>query len=426
MSLGKYFEQRKIEKVVDPEEGNLSPESIPPIDYSALDTSQDTPLPVLLEDISALADNAMQNADKAIEEISHVSDDQVFTAYLEMVKANYFDAFKLADPNYTPVVVYSPKLILAIESEVYARIPDPRAPLVSDLYDLKSELGLTKLNLDTIWREVLADNNLYSDFETSNPVVRYSLFKERQYIGILDSQISSIQKNVLQKVSDSFVNRFTGDLYRSLSYNYDSGVQVNKALLQMRTLLQSSLLLNTDNFKTLKVSLSNVFNNYLSKAYSKLFSTYNNAIVGGFSSKTMRDLELFESILNSSGDVDINKDYTEFSSQLLRSIVSALQTSEADLVYKEGYFKKIGEDRQLQLLNTKKNAMTKQYIYMIDYLLQSSGGTLENQLKEETLQLLSNGLKIFLNQKLAKPSPPKADFVKKVLTIKDNINTGNA
>lgn len=425
MSLGKYFEQRKIEKVIDPEDG-LSPETIPPIDYTKLEASQDTPLSTIIEDISAQADNAMQNADNAIQEISQVSNDQVFNAYLEMVKANYFDAFKMADPNYTPVVVYSPKLILAIEAEVYARVPDPRAPLVSDLYDLKAELGLTKLNLDTIWKEVLNDNNLYSSFETDNPVVRYSLFKEKQYIGILDSQISSIQKNVLQKVSDSFVNRFTGDLYRSLSYNYDSGVQINKALLQMRTLLQASLLLNTDNFKTLKVSLSNVFNNYLAKAYSKLFSTYNNAIVGGFSSTMIRDLEMFDNILNSSADVDISKDYTEFSSQLLRSIVGALQTSEADLVYKEGYYKKISEERQLQLLNTKKNAMTKQYIYMIDYMLQSSGGTMENQLKQETIQLLSNGLKIFLDQKLTKPSPPKADFVQKILTIKDNVNIGNA
>lgn len=392
MSFNKYLNSKKIDKTIDPGNGD-SPESALIAQNVKNEASiavdlKETSLSLVVSDAIEEAEQVQLYINKTINDIIEENrSDSGFMEYVTMIKENHFDpTILIKDPSARPKIVHSPNSIKAAERDVYHRLVDPRASFIQDLYNHSTDAGSIQYMLSTYWKTITDPNGLYTEFDSSHTAPKLALGKEVQHLRQLKDSTERINNNKLKRLSHSFLEVFADRLIDRIYINAprEQISQINgliRLLKQIKSVLVVVAILNVEDWEKFSANLKDIFSDTLQLIGSKIARVSAYSFVGGLQNNIFEFLDDFENIL----PIDINlqevPECSQFFNQIYATFASFTSQIEDDLVYREGIQIKLEENRQILISNSQKQSKTKQFIHSIETSI---------QFLEEAKSLLSN------------------------------------
>lgn len=380
MSLEKYLNKVKIEKVIDPGVGDepasadTTVTNLPSDVISEREVTQ-TPIAVLVDDLITQSQNVQILVASVISEINEANkSDLGFSIYHDMVKANSFNPKSLiTDSTAKPVQVYTPNQVKAAERDVYRRCVDTRAPFMQDLYDIAADAGLSEYTLSNFWKGISIPNSLYSSFD-GNELAYYALAKEQAHLNELKSATIAIQDNKVERLAHGFMSALANKVISNVSMYADQKVlkqiESTVALLkQIKSLLVIVSILNTSDWEKFAANLKDIFGNFLHYTATRLAKQSAHAIIGGIHGNVTEFLDGLDSYLPFDVGLTEVPEVTEFMNQVEYSLLTQLTTIEDDFLARESIETKMNESRALLLANSRKNSKTKQFLDLLDQII---------------------------------------------------------
>lgn len=377
MGFDKYLKKREITKIIDPGQGE-SPKAIftTPERSEINNKERDivvTPLKTTINDLVSLSQSTQQLILDTIENIDSInskSDD--FVKYHGMVKSNHFNpSILINNPNARPKIVYQPNQIKLAERVVYRSSKDPRAPFVQDLYDHLADAGLSEYVLSNYWNRIVVTNGFYDNFDSTNSLPKFAIHKEQQHLLMLRESAERINRNKAEALSYGFLKAFShkinNQIYlKSPTEQIQQIGKIIQTLKHIRIALSIVSIVNTENWETFTANLKDVYGDFLQLTATKISKISAYSFIGGIQESVFDLLDGFEDLIPFGVELETIPESREFMSQIDNSFSYFLRQIEDDLVYRDGMQTKLEENRQILLLNSRKNSKTNQFMETID------------------------------------------------------------
>lgn len=441
-SFDRYITPKKIEKVIDPGNGDAPGTSI--LKQETLTSTNpirdivETPLTVVVQDIIQEAQSTQNYINEVLNDISETNkSDAGFTVYHEMIRENHFNpVILLKNPSARPVIKHLSNTIKAAERDVYQRLVDPRAPFVQDLYDHLSDAGLSEYVLESYWKKMVEPNELYSSFDLEHAAPRLALGKELQHLRQLRDSASRINRNKVQRLSYGFLRAFSDKLANGIytSVPKEQIAQIDtllKILKQIRAILVVVSIFNTDNWEKFVSNLKDIAGDTLQTIATKVARTAAYPFVAGIQDKVLDFLDGFEDMLPFGLGFENVPEVSEFIGQINGCFGTFIGQVEDDLVYREGVQIKLEENRQLLLGNSIKNSKTKQFLQAIESTVQylEEIKSLLYNINQELIvdsSILTQKLILGVENYLGGVSKDNSILKGPPIAVKDDVNKNNA
>jgi hypothetical protein len=438
MSFDKYISHRKIEKTVDPGNGDLPSSLLLKKDRSetpeAAKAVVKTSLSTLVQDIIEESQAIQREIYDTIDEIVETSkSDSSFVRYTQMVKDNHFNPVALLrNPSSRPTIKHLPNTIKAAERDVYNRVVDPRAPFVQDLYDHAADAGLTEYVLTSYWKKMVEPNDLYDVFDGEHTAPKLALGKEAQHLRQLRDSANRIKRNKLQQLSYGFIrafsDRISSRVYSSIPKEQIAQIDnIIQLLKQLRTILTVVSIFNAESWEKFVSNLKDIAGDSLQVIATKVTRTAAYPFIAGIQDKVLDFIDGFEEILPFDLEIADIPEAQDFVNQIHGCFGTFMAQIEDDLVYREGIQIKLEENRQILIANSQKNSSTKQFIQTINsaiQFLEEFKSLLENMDRELAFNIATLSEKLI--QGLGGYSESVSIVKDSPQEVKDDVNKYNA
>lgn len=392
MSFDKYINPKKINKVIDPGNGD-APGSI----ILKQETKQQsesirdvvkTPISITIEDLIQESQAIQTYIYSVINDITEANkSDSGFMIYHQMVKDNHFNpTLLLQDSQLRPNLQHSQNAIKAAERDVYQRVVDPRAPFIQDLYDHVTDAGLAEYLLTEYWKQMVNPNGLYELFDMEHVAPKLALGKEAQHLRQIRDSADRIYRNKAQNLSYGFLKAFADKLSSQVytTNPKDQIIQINKVLSllkQLKAILLVVSIFNTESWEKFVSNLKDIYGDTLQSIAAKIAGTSAYSFIGGIQGQVFDFISTLENFIPIELNLQNIPEVSDFVFQINGCFGTFVSQIEDDLVYREGIQIKLEENRQLLLSNSQRQSKTKQFLHTVESAI---------QYLEEIKSLLSN------------------------------------